>query len=99
MMDNEEHETLWSQAARNIAKEGREIAAAAGVSLTVLKWHRGDEVADLENFWLTLESGKRAVTGHFPNEWLEGPRKSADDPRITQRLSGMVQALRAGATT
>jgi hypothetical protein len=99
MMENEEHEILWSQAARNIANEGRAIAAAAGVTLTVLKWHRGDEVADLDNFWLTLESGTRAVTEHFPNEWLEEPANTENDPRITQRLLTMIETLVAGAKT
>jgi hypothetical protein len=96
MMENEEQENQWSQAARDVALKGEEIAAAAGITLTELKWHRGHEVADLDNFWLTLESDKRAVTKHFPNEWLEGPGASANDSRITQLLSEMVEALRSG---
>ena len=96
MMENEEHENQLSQGAREVALRGEEIAAAAGITLTELKWHRGHEVADLDNFWLTLESDERAVTKHFPNEWLAGPGKSANDSLIAQRLFEMVRALRSG---
>ena len=93
MIENEQHEVELSQSARKIAHRARETADAARVTLTGLHWHRGHEVADLDNFWLTLETDMRAVTERFPNEWLEAFNKSDGDQRIAQRLSGMVQAL------
>jgi hypothetical protein len=97
MMENEEYENKLSQVTSEIARRGREIPTVAGVTLTDLKWHCGHEVADLDNYWLTLESDKHTVTEHFPNEWLEDPRKSANDRQIAQRLFDMVQALRSEA--
>lgn len=93
MIENEQYEVELSQAARKIAQRAREMADAARVTLTDLHWHRGHEVADLDNWWLTLESDMRTVTERFPNEWLEAFNKSDGDQRIAQRLSGMVQAL------
>jgi hypothetical protein len=93
MIENEQHEVELSRAARKIAQTAREIADGAHIVLTAMKWHRGHEVADLDNFWLTLTSDKQAVTEHFPNEWLEAFGKSDTDARVAQRLSGMVEAL------
>jgi hypothetical protein len=93
MIENEQYEIELSQAARKIAQTAREIADGAHIVLTAMKWHRGHEVADLDNFWLTLTSDKQAVTEHFPNEWLEAFGKSDVDARVAQRLSGMVEAL------
>jgi hypothetical protein len=93
MIENEQHEIELSQAARRIAQAAREIADGAHIVLTAMKWHRGHEVADLDNFWLTLTSDKHGVTEHFPNEWLEAFGKSGTDARVAQRLSSMVEAL------
>lgn len=97
MFENEDYENRWAQGARKVAELGREFAAAGGVRLTDLKWLRGQEVADLDNYWLTLESGEDAVTEHFPNEWLDAPGKSVNGRQINQRLHEMVRALVAGA--
>jgi hypothetical protein len=93
MVENEQHEIQLAQAARKIASSAYEMARAVQLTLTGLHWHRGHEVADLDNHWLTVESHKRATTEHFPNEWLQALGKSDNDPRIAQRLSVMVQAL------
>jgi hypothetical protein len=94
MIESEQHEVQLSQAARRIACSAYEIAKAAGVTLAGLHWHRGHEVADLDDHWLTLESLQNAMTERFPNEWLEGPGNADDDPRIAQRLRTMVEALK-----
>jgi hypothetical protein len=93
MIENEQQEIQWSQAAREIAQRAREMARAAHVSLSATKWHRGHEVADLDGWWLTLITDNRAITERFPNEWLEALGNADDDQRVVQRLSRMVQAL------
>jgi hypothetical protein len=93
MIENEQHEIVLSRAARKIAQRAREVADGAHVTLTAMKWHRGHEVADLDNCWLTLTSDTHAVTEHFPNEWLEAFGKSDTDSRVAHRLSRMVEAL------
>jgi hypothetical protein len=93
MIENEQQEIQWSQAAREISHQAREMARAEHVSLTGTKWHRGHEVADLDNWWLTLTSDKRGITERFPNEWLEAFGNADDDQRVVQRLSCMLQAL------
>ena len=97
MLENEDYENQCAQGARKVAELGRQIAAVAGVRLIDLKWLRGQEVAELDNYWLTLVSSKDAVTERFPNEWLAAPDESAHDRQIDQRLHAMVQALVAGA--
>jgi len=93
MIENEQQEIQWSQAARGIAQRAREMARAAHVSLSATKWHRGHEVADSDNWWLTLTSDKRAVTERFPNDWLDAPGAAENDQRVAKRLSHMVQEL------
>ena len=93
MIENEQHEIELSQATRKIAQRAREVADGAHVILIAMKWHRGHEVADLDNCWLTLTSDKHAITEHFPREWLEAFGRSDTDSRVAQRLSGMVEAL------
>ena len=58
-----------------------------------------NELADLDNHWLTLESSRRATTEHSPNEWLEALARSDDDRRIAQRLSAMTEALTVQQTS
>jgi hypothetical protein len=38
------------------------MAEAQHIILTATKWHLGHEVADSDNWWLTLTSDRRAVT-------------------------------------
>lgn len=95
MIENEQYEVEWSQAARKIAQRAREMAEVAHITLTDTKWHRGHEVADLDDWWLTLTSDKRGVTERFPYEWLVAPGSAGNDPRVAQRLSRMVQDLAA----
>jgi hypothetical protein len=97
MIENEQQEIQWSQAARGIAQQAREMARAAHVSLSAAKWHRGHEVADSDNWWLTLTSDKRAVTERFPNDWLDALGAFGDDPRVANRLSRMVEELAASS--
>jgi hypothetical protein len=93
MIENEQYEVVLAQGARKIAQRAREMAQAARVTLTGTKWHRGHEVADLDNWWLTLTSDKRGITERFPNEWLEALGNAENDQCVAQRLSRMVQAL------
>ena len=92
-MENENDENQFSQGSREVSQRGRVIAAAAGVQLTCLKWHRGHEVADLDNWWLTLESSEDAITKKFSNEWLEEPGEPANARQINECLRNMVRAL------
>ena len=98
MMENEDYENQFSRGSREVSHRGRAIAAAAGVHLTCLKWHRGHEVADLDNWWLTLESSEEAITKRFSNEWLEDPGKPANDRQINECLRDMVRALVPSST-
>ena len=93
MIENEEYENELSQAAHAITNRAHEIAAAAGVTLIACEWNRGHEVADLDEFWLTLESDKDATTQHFPNEWLEIPGTPDKSQRISALLISMVRTL------
>jgi hypothetical protein len=93
MIENEEQEIRWSQAAREISQRAREMARAEHVTLRATKWHRGHEVADLDNWWLTLTSDKRGVTERFPNDWLDAFGATGNDQRVAKRLSHMVQEL------
>jgi hypothetical protein len=93
MIENEQYEVELAQAARKIAQRARGMAEVEHVALTGTKWHRGHEVADLDNWWLTLTSDKRGITERFPNEWLKAFGNADDDQRVVQRLSRMVQAL------
>ena len=93
MIENAQYEVELAQAARKIAQRARGMAEVEHVALTGTKWHRGHEVADLDNWWLTLTSDKRGITERFPNEWLEAFGNADDDQRVVQRLSRMVQAL------
>src|SRR5687768_6514016 len=96
MIENEQLEVRRSQAARSITHSAYQMACAAHISLTGLHWHRGHEVANLDDRWLTLESHTGAMTEHFPNEWLEAlDQSAADDPRIARCLAGMIEALAA----
>ena len=92
-MENEGHEYELSHAARVVAQRARQMALAAGITLISLEWHRGHEVADLDNFWLTLESNTDSVTEKFPNEWLKALGSHDNDQRISVRLAGMLRAL------
>jgi len=92
MIEDEQDEVQWSQAARKIAQRARKMAEAQHVTLTDTKWHRGHEVADSDNWWLTLASDKRAVTERFPNDWLDA-LASGNDERVAKRLSRMVREL------
>lgn len=93
MIENEEQEIQWSQAAREISQGAREMARAKHVTLRATKWHRGHEVADLDNWWLTLTSDKRGVTERFPNDWLDALAAAGNDQRVAKRLSRMLQEL------
>ncbi len=93
MIENMEYGNQLLKAARIITNRAHEAAAAAGVTLSACKWRRGHEVANLDNFWLTLESGRRVTTRHFPNAWLEGLGKADNDRRVAQCLLDMMQAL------
>ena len=93
MIENEQFEIQRSQAARKIAQWAYRMADAARVTLTGLHWHRGHEVANLDDRWLTLESYAHAMTEHFPDAWLEEPGGSGDDPRVARCLSGMIEGL------
>jgi hypothetical protein len=93
VIENEQYEVELAQASRKIAQRAREMAEVEHVTLTGTKWHRGHEVADLDNWWLTLTSDKRGITERFPNEWLETLGNADNDPRVVKRLSRMVQAL------
>jgi hypothetical protein len=93
VIENEQYEVELAQAARKIAQRARGMAEVEHVHLTGTKWHRGHEVADLDNWWLTLTSDTRGITEHFPNEWLETLGNIENDERVVQRLSRMVKAL------
>ena len=93
MIEHEQDEIEWSQAARKIAQRARKMAEAQHVTLTDTKWHRGHEVADSDNWWLTLTSDKRGVTERFPNDWLDAVGTAGNDQRVAKRLSRMVQEL------
>lgn len=99
MIENEQYEVELAQAARKIAQRAREMAAGERIILTTTKWHRGHEVADLDNWWLTLTSDKRGITERFPNQWLEALGNAENDQRVVQRLSRMVQALMPPSAT
>ena len=92
-IENEQYEVGLSQAARKIAQNARAAADRAHVALTATTWHRGHEVADLDNWWLTLTSAHHGVTERFPIEWLIAYGKSNGDPAVAQRVAGMVNAL------
>src|SRR2546423_13255538 len=49
VIENEQYEVELAQAARKIAQRAREMAEAERITLTGTKWHRGHEVADLDN--------------------------------------------------
>ncbi len=93
MIENEQYEVELAQAARKIAQRARKTAEVEGITLTGTKWHRGHEVADADNWWLTLTSDKGGTTKRFPNAWLEALGNAGNDQRIAQRLSCMLQAL------
>jgi hypothetical protein len=93
MIEHEQDEIEWSQAARKIARRARRMAEAQHLILTDTKWHRGHEVADSDNWWLTLTSDKRGVTERFPNDWLNALGAAGNDRRVAERLSRMVQKL------
>lgn len=93
MIENEQLEVQRSQVARRISYRACQMAEAAHVTLTGLHWHRGHEVANLDNRWLTLESHTLAMTELFPNEWLEAYGGAGEDPRIARCLSRMIEAL------
>ena len=93
MIEDEQVEVEWSQAARKIAQRARRMAEARRVMLTGTKWHRGHEVADSDNWWLTLTSDRRGVTERFPNDWLDALGAFGDDQRVVKRLSRMVEEL------
>ncbi len=93
MIENEQHEVELSQGARKVVRAACDMARIARVALTGMHWHRGHEVADMDDRWLTLETKMHAVTEHFPNEWLEACSTTDSDPRVARCLSGMLQAL------
>jgi hypothetical protein len=93
VIESEQQEIQWSQAARKIAQRARKMAVGQHVTLTGTKWHRGHEVADSDNWWLTLTSAKRAVTERFPNDWLDALGSAGNDELVAKRLSRMVQDL------
>jgi hypothetical protein len=95
MIENEQVEVAWSQAARKIAQRARRMAEGRHVTLTGMKWHRGHEVADSDNWWLTLTSDKRGVTERFPNDCLAAPAAADNDHRVAKRLSRMTEELAA----
>ena len=97
MIENVQQEVEWARAVRKITETAREMAEGRHVILTEMKWHRGHEAADSDNWWLTLTSDKRGVTERFPNDWLNAVCTGANDPRVAERLSRMVQEL-AGAS-
>jgi len=93
MIEEEQYEIVLAQAMRSVAQRVLEIARGAQVAISSLEWHRGHEVADLDQCWLAVTSGKHAITEHFPNEWLEGFAKSGFDSNLASRLSAIVNAL------
>jgi hypothetical protein len=95
MIENEQYEVELSQAARKIAQNARAAADHAHVNLTATKWHRGHEVADSDNWWLTLTSERHGVTERFPVEWLIAYSRSDSDSAVAQRVAGMVESLRS----
>ena|SRR5689334_1116111 len=94
MIENEQHEVELSQAARLVAQRARAAADRAHVTLTAVKWHRGHEVADLDNWWLTLASDKHAVTENFASDRLAAYGNQGSDSAIAEQVAGMVEALR-----
>ena len=94
MIENEQYEVELSQAARKVAQSARAAADRAHVTLTAMTWHRGHEVADLDNWWLTLTSDKHAVTEHFLIDRLAAYSKQGSDSAVAEQVAGMVEALR-----
>ena len=93
MIENAQYEVELAQAARKIAQRARGMAEVEHVALTGTKWHRGHEVADLDNWWLTLTSARHGVTERFPIEWLIAYSGANSDSPVIRQVAGMVKAL------
>jgi hypothetical protein len=92
-IENEQYEVELSRAARKIAQNACAAADQAHVFLTAATWHRGHEVADSDNWWLTLTSARHGVTERFPIEWLIAYGGSNSDSPVVRQVAGMVKAL------
>ncbi len=79
--------------ARAIASHARKMAAERGIQLTAIKWHRGHEVADLDNYWLVIELGNRPISRHFPSGWVVEAGKGHLTEQTVACLSEMLGAI------
>lgn len=82
-------------AARHIAKLARSLADARHITLTATRWRRGHEIADWDDYYLTLTSGDASVTRHVPNECLDlfmrGEQCSGMEALITEMLQRLAK--------
>lgn len=84
---------LLTKGAQVVVRRAVELANASYVPLTAIRWHRGVEVGDLDDYWLVLELGNRATSEHFETGFLMEVATGHSEELLTARLQKMISDL------
>ncbi len=84
---------LLTRGAQVVMRRAVELANASHVALTAMRWHRGVEVSDLDDYWLVLELGNRATSEHFETGFLMDVAMGRSTELVTARLKKMISDL------
>ncbi len=87
------YELQRQEGAQEIINKAHEVARSAGISLDNCVWDNGQELVERNKHILKISSGRKSMTGEFPDTWLADYPGGAGTEKTDALLREMVRRL------
>ena len=87
------YELQRQEGAQEIINKAHEVATSAGISLDNCVWDNGQELVKRDKHILEISSGRKTMTGEFPDTWLADYPGKAGTEKTDALLRKMIRHL------